>query len=268
MKLLEWAKKARTRISGLDADLIAMHALGFTNRIELILHVEDEYDFSAADELLEKRASGVPLAYLLGYREFYGRNFPVNQNVLIPRPETEQIIISTFGIIDAEKKTDVSILDVGTGSGCISITLKLELDKMGVKSDITGVDVSEPALDLAKETAKDMGADVKFMHSNLLESISELPDIIVANLPYVDIKWDWISEDLKSEPALALFADDGGLKLIKKLIDQIAEKTDNSRRRFLLLEADTSQLDVIIEYAKERNFEPISRDGFIIGFKY
>ena len=78
--------------------------------------------------MLEKRITGIPLAYIVGQKEFYGRNFYINSNVLIPRPETEQMILSVLGIVDAEKMEHVSILDVGTGSGCISVTLKLELD--------------------------------------------------------------------------------------------------------------------------------------------
>lgn len=268
MKLSEWAQKARNQVGALDADLIAMHALGFSDRVDLVLHAEDEFDFEIANELLKKRETGVPMAYLLGYKEFYGRKFMVDSNVLIPRPETEQMIISALGIIDAEKLNNVSIVDIGTGSGCIPITLKLELNQMNIWSDVVGVDVSVPALDLAQENADDMGAEVRFFCSDLLASINELPDIITANLPYVDVKWNWTSEELKYEPALALFADDGGLKLIKKLIDQIAEKRDNSRKRFVLLEADTSQHDAIIAYAKERDFELISHDGFIVGFKY
>ena len=268
MKLLEWAREARKQISGLDADLILVHTLGFSSRIELIIHANDEYDFEQADTLLEKRATGIPLAYLLGYREFYGRKFSVNQNVLIPRPETEQIIDSALKIVRDEKYTRVSVVDVGTGSGCIPITLKLELSKIGVKSDVLGVDVSEPALDLARVNAANHLAEVQFCHSDLLKTVKKLPDIITANLPYVDVKWDWTSEELKFEPALALFAADNGLYLIKKLIDQIIKKLDNKKRRFLLLEADTSQHDAIIEYAEKRGMKNISRDGFIIGFSY
>ena len=268
MKLLEWAREARKQISGLDADLILVHTLGFSSRIELIIHANDEYDFEQADSLLEKRATGIPLAYLLGYREFYGRKFSVNQNVLIPRPETEQIIDSALKIVRDEKYTRVSVVDVGTGSGCIPITLKLELSKIGVKSDVLGVDVSEPALDLARVNAANHLAEVQFCYSDLLKAVKKLPDIITANLPYVDVKWDWTSEELKFEPALALFAADNGLYLIKKLIDQIIKKLDNKKRRFLLLEADTSQHDAIIEYAEKRGMKNISRDGFIIGFSY
>lgn len=268
MKLSEWAKKAKEQVDSLDADLIAMHALGFSDRVDLILHAEDEFDFEIADEFLKKRASGTPMAYILGYKEFYGRKFAVDPNVLIPRPETEQMVISALGIIDVEKMNNVSILDIGTGSGCIPTTLKLELNKMNIWSDVVGVDVSVPALDLAQENADDMGAEVRFFCSDLLAAIDELPDIITANLPYVDIKWNWTSKELKYEPALALFADDGGLKLIKKLLDQIAKKKNDDKKRFLILEADTSQLSAIIDYATERKFELISKEPFTLSFKY
>ena len=110
MKLSEWAKSAKAKISSLDADLIAMHALGFTDRADLILHGEDEYGYTYADERLKKRASCVPMAYILGCREFYGRKFEINPNVLIPRPETEQMIISALGIVDVEKITQTKKL--------------------------------------------------------------------------------------------------------------------------------------------------------------
>ena len=268
MKLLEWAESAKTKIDSLDAELIAMKAFNFRDRVDVVLHSDEEFDFSEANKMVEKRASGIPLAYILEEKEFFGRRYTVNSNVLIPRPETEQMILTILGIIDAEKYTDVSIVDVGTGSGCIPITLKLELDEDGINSDISGVDISVPALEVAQDNADALGADIKIFRSDLLSSINELPDIITANLPYVDMKWDWTSPELKFEPALALYADDGGLKLIKKLIDQIVEKGDNSKKRFLALEADTSQHDAIIEYAKARKFELVSHDGFIIGFKY
>ena len=270
MTVSEWLGSAKEKIDSLDAELILCSALNFEDRVDIVLYAEKEFDFSLADQMLEERANGIPLAYITGSKEFYGRNFKVNKNVLIPRPETEQIIISTLSIIDVEKFQNVRILDVGTGSGCIPITLKLELNSEKIASEIFGTDVSEPALEIAKENAKNLDADVRFFNSNLLEKIDSLPDILIANLPYVDINWDWISEELKFEPALALFADDGGLKLIKKLIDQIFAKISDKKtqKKFLVLEADPSQHDDIINYAKEKGFELISRSNFILSFKF
>ena len=264
MKLKDWLANAKSRIDSLDAELIAVKALDFSDRTDLILYSEDEFEFDKAEEMIKKREGGLPLAYILGYKEFYGREFSVNQNVLIPRPETEEIIVSVLGIVDVEAMNQIKILDVGCGSGCIPITLKLELSLEGIRSEVMGVDVSEPALKTSKENAEKLGAMVEFKKSDLLSKINDLPDIMTANLPYVDLSWDWTSESLKFEPALALYADDGGLKLIKKLIDQIVTKKIDNRKRFLVLEADTSQHEKIIGYGKTRGFSLINHSGFIL----
>ncbi len=277
MKLKRWVEETKEKISGLDTELIAVSALGFNDRSDIVLHWNDRYDFSEADNMVEKRLKKTPLAYIVGNKEFYGRKFKVNPNVLIPRPETEQIITSVLGIVDVLKKDEISILDVGTGSGCIPITLKLELSAEGVKTDISAVDVSAPALDQARENAELLGADVKFFYSDLLSGIDRLPDIITANLPYVDMNWDWTSPEIKYEPALALYSEDNGLAHIKKLFDQIHQKIEaeidraisrHAQPKFLIIEADTSQHGIIEVYARERNFEMISKDDFIITFRY
>ena len=277
MKLKRWVEEAKQKVPRLDAELIACSALGFSDRADIILHWEDRFDFVKADEMLKKRESGTPLAYVVGFREFYGRNFKVNPNVLIPRPETEQVITSVLGIVDVLKKNSVTILDVGTGSGCIPITLKLELEAEGIKADVSAVDISAPALETARENAKEFKAEVKFFDSDLLYQVDRLPDIITANLPYVDMNWDWTSPEIKLEPALALYSEDGGLAHIKKFLDQVHQKIEseidrailkNATPKFLVIEADTSQHDIIIEYSKERNIELVSRDGFILTMKY
>ncbi len=268
MKLKEWVEESKRKVGSLDADLIAMKALNFDDRVYIIMYSEDDFDMSKADEMLKKRESGMPLAYILGSKEFYGRNFEVNQNVLIPRPETEQMITSTLGIIDAENMDAISIIDVGSGSGCIPITLKLELNKENKVTDIVGLDISRAALDVARKNAVNLKANVGFFESDLLSTIEDLPDIITANLPYVDMKWDWTSPELKYEPALALYADDGGLKVIKRLVDEIVEKKKDDKKRFLLLESDTSQFGDITRYASEKGFELVSKDDFILAFRY
>lgn len=270
MKLKDWINLASTKIDRLDAELIAIKALNLDDKIDLILYSEDEFDFQKADKMVENREKGIPIAYILGVKEFYSRNFRVNSNVLIPRPETEEMIRLALETIENEKIKAPEILDVGTGSGCIAITMKLELDTKKLDSKVTGVDYSVPALDLAQDNADDLDANVDFFSSDLLSAIKNLPDIIMANLPYVDLTWDWTSPELKYEPALALYADDHGLKLIKKLIDEIVEKlpSQDVKKRFLFLEADTSQLDQIINYAKSKNFTLLKRTDFILEFSY
>ena len=265
MILKGWLQEAEKKIYSLDAELIACYALGFEDRVELVLHGEDDFDMKKADELVEKRAAGVPLAYLTGKKEFFGRDFKVDKNVLIPRPETEDIILSVLSIVETDQLKNLTILDVGTGSGCIPITLKLELDAIGVDAKIFASDISKPALKIASENAEALNATVSFVYSDLLAKFKTLPDILIANLPYVDKSWDWTSDSLKFEPALALYADNKGLKIIKRLLDEINDRKDK-KRHFLLLEADPSQHQDIIDYAKKRGINLILKNNFILVF--
>jgi len=198
--------------------------------------------------------------------DFYGREFYVDENVLTPRPETEQIIdevLSLCGksILPGVKPNEatlnpknLSILDVGTGSGCIAITLKKELPE----AKIYASDISKEALDIAKKNAENLDAPIEFITSYLLQSVNITPDVIVANLPYVDKNWDWLDkESLKQDPNIALYAKDDGLALIKELLDTAASK-------YLILEADPSQHDDIINYVK--NYKLLRQVGFILVF--
>lgn len=198
---------------------------------------------------------------------FYGRNFYVDENVLTPRPETEAIIDEVLKLcgkailpgVKPEKPVldpkNLTILDVGTGSGCIAITLKRELPE----ADIYASDISKKALKIAQKNAQNLKASIHTIISHLCQNVNITPDIIVANLPYVDKNWDWLDqESLKSDPNIALYAEDGGLKLIKELID-----TANSK--YLIIEADPSQHQEIINYAK-KSYKHEKTNGFILVF--
>lgn len=202
---------------------------------------------------------------------FYGRDFKITSDVLIPRPETEMIVDAVLNLAgktylpgvkpsEARIKQNCKIIDIGTGSGCLAISLALELPK----ANVTASDVSEKALDVARNNAKSLNAKVKFVQANLLDGIEDDYDVIVANLPYVDENWDWIDKKaLSKEPALALYADNGGLSLIYKLIDQASKRSF----QFLILEADPCQHKDIIEYAKNHNLLLDEIRGFILSFK-
>lgn len=205
-------------------------------------------------------------ASLSNTANFYGRDFLVNQNVLTPRPETEQLIDTALSLcgkpilpgVKPEKPTinprNLTILDVGTGSGCIAITLKLELPE----AKLYASDIYEKALKIAQKNAKNLGTKIDFITSNLLENINFTPDITVANLPYVDKNWDWLDqESLKNDPNIALYTNDHGLELIKKLID-------TNKSKYLILEADPSQHQIIIDYAK--NYQLLKQAGYILSF--
>ncbi|MBQ6410230.1 HemK family protein methyltransferase [Candidatus Saccharibacteria bacterium] len=197
---------------------------------------------------------------------FYGRDFFVDQNVLTPRPETEQIIDEVLSLLGKPilpgvkpesaklNPQNLTILDVGTGSGCIAITLSLELPQ----AKIYASDISKKALKIAQKNAKNLSAPLTTIISYLLENVNITPDIIVANLPYVDKNWGWLDqESLKQDPDIALYAEDGGLKLIKELLDTATSK-------YLILEADPIEHSAIINYAK--NYQLVKQNGFILVF--
>ncbi|MBQ3433002.1 peptide chain release factor N(5)-glutamine methyltransferase [Candidatus Saccharibacteria bacterium] len=199
---------------------------------------------------------------------FYGREFRVNPDVLIPRPETEMVIDAVLNLVgksylpgvrpgEARLPHDLTILDVGTGSGCIAATLKLELPE----AHIIASDVSEKALVVARDNAKQLKAKIEFVQADLLDGVEITPDLVVANLPYVDENWDWIDKKaLSKEPSLALYAGGGGLAIIRRLIDQVAKR----EIKHLILEADPSQHQSIINYVNKKGLTLGETRGFAL----
>lgn len=265
--------KANIPSARLDAELMLCHMLG-VDRPWLIAHGDDSLTMSAlsqkggvrrgglkqyGEELVLKRLKRQPLAYLFGKKEFYGREFAVDKNVLIPRPETEVLI-------ELAMKNSLSgrILDVGTGSGAIGLTLWHELTDI----DLTLSDISPKALEVAQKNAKKLKVKpVDFVESDLLEAFSPPSnshlgvatfDVIVANLPYVDRSWDR-SPETAHEPSLALFARDGGLELIYQLLDQAPQLLAPGGH--LLLESDPEQQNHIIMHCTD-TFKQIHRLGY------
>jgi protein-(glutamine-N5) methyltransferase, release factor-specific len=238
----------------LDAELILANTLR-KNRTYLHTHPENDIDprrVDIANARLRLRLERVPLAYILGYRDFYGRRFTVSPQVLVPRPESE-------AIIELLKELGVSgkLLDIGTGSGCLGITAKLEIPKLNVILS----DISQPALRVARQNAEKFQADVALIKSNLLRAVPGKFDIIIANLPYVDRSWQR-SPETNHEPALALFAKDEGLALIYQLIDQLPAHLSPSA--LIFLEADPRQHGAIIAYAGSRQLQHKLTRGFIV----
>ncbi len=168
---------------------------------------------------LKKLHSGEPLQYVLGKCFFYGHQFNVNPSVLIPRPETEELVDS---ILKTEKRTAPAILDIGTGSGCIAISLKLAKPI----ARVTGIDISEEALKTAAENAAMLDANVDFRNLNILNEIPEGKfDIIVSNPPYIphSDKVEMRSQVLKHEPWVALFVEDDDALLFYRRILQLSK---------------------------------------------
>jgi len=250
----------------LDAELILAHCLR-KDRTYLHAHSGDILELAVqqlADVQLTRRLKYTPIAYIVGFKEFYGRCFSVTTDTLIPRPESEAIIDSLKELIASSLMPAVGkrlrLIDVGTGSGCLGITAKLEFPELKV----TLADISPLALVVASDNAQRLHADVALLESDLLQSYHLQADIIIANLPYVDSAWE-VSPDTIHEPSLALFADDGGLTLIHKLIDQAVSVL--TPQGLLLLEADPRQHQLIIARASKQGFLLISKRDYCLALK-
>lgn len=255
MNAHSWLKTAQTKIERLDAELILAHILN-ANRSHLHSYPEiilTKTQQNTANKLLVRRQNHEPIAYLFNKKDFYGRTFKITKDTLIPRPETETLIDL------AKTLNPKTILDLGTGSGCIAITLSLELPN----SKITASDISQKALKIAQHNAKSLKADnVIFKKSDLLENISGQFDLICANLPYVNPDWTWNSPDLEYEPSQALYASEDGLFLIKKFLQQaqnILKPTGH-----ILIESDQSQQSQIISFSKSLGFKHVETKDLIV----
>jgi release factor glutamine methyltransferase len=245
----------------LDAELILAHTLR-KNRSYLHAHPEEpltERAIEIANARLSLRIERVPVAYIIGHKEFYGHQFSVTTATLIPRPESEALIELLKQVIPRNssllKENPLRLVDVGTGSGSLGITAKLLYPELNV----TLADISRHALKIAEKNANDLHADVTILQSNLLADFPFTANIIIANLPYVDPEWDR-SPETEHEPADALFAANKGKALIYELLVQTKDKLINGGS--LILEADPEQHDDIIAEAKKYGLLLFEKDGY------
>jgi release factor glutamine methyltransferase len=209
----------------LTADLILAECLS-VQREYLYAHddrVLTEEESQSLEDKLDDRIGGVPLQYIVGRQEFYGRYFKVNPSVLIPRPETEHIVEAVLEHAGKWGRSPISfrVLDVGTGSGCIAVTLALELPD----SQVFAADISEEAVRVARENAASLGANVGFACMDVLDAISSHFDFIVSNPPYVrrDEMSQLQREVREHEPHVALFSPEDELAIYQKLVSGAEE---------------------------------------------
>lgn len=290
MKIAEWLTGAKRKIDALDAELVALSAFApeGVDRSWLAAHGDSEAsggELKAANEMLARRVAGEPLAYIFGFKEFYGRKFEVSPEVLIPRPETETLVEL---IKELDLPVESRFLEIGTGSGCITATLAVEFPQ----SFVMATDVSEGALRVAKENCRtvlaggSIGGEVRglrvggfvkgdaygvleeraeFYQGDLLEGLPEDLtgfDVLVANLPYVDKDWGWLDKNvLGFEPDLALYAEDEGLALYRKLIMQIVGRGDGFVK-YVVFEADPCQHGNLIRFAESQGWRLLKTEGF------
>ncbi|TYS85164.1 peptide chain release factor N(5)-glutamine methyltransferase [Rossellomorea aquimaris] len=178
-------------------------------------------------EGIRRHVGGVPIQHIIGVEEFYGREFVVNEHVLIPRPETEELIY--YGLqkmkgLFSDSDTSLQAADVGTGSGAIAITLKLEADRFPL--DMMAVDISREALAVARENRERLGAEIRFFEGDLLQPLIEEGvklDILLSNPPYIPLTDRETLSDvvIEHEPELALFGGEDGYDLYKRLMDEL-----------------------------------------------
>ncbi len=162
---------------------------------------------------LKLLGQGIPVQYIVGNVDFYGYNFKVNSNVLIPRFETEELVDRTIKYVQKYFDSSVRIVDLGCGSGCISVTLSKEL---GITVD--AVDISSDALEVARENCVKNNASVNFYLGNMLEPLRDKYDIIISNPPYISYDEEIDEIVRKNEPSLALYADNDGLYFYEEIL--------------------------------------------------
>ncbi|HEY5762236.1 MAG TPA: peptide chain release factor N(5)-glutamine methyltransferase [Rhodocyclaceae bacterium] len=207
----------RRRIARLDARLLVQHIVGI-GHAEFLAHPERRLSHDEANAfmaLVNRRANGEPLAYLTGEREFFGRSFAVTADVLIPRPDTERLVLAAIEVAE-ERGGEAAILDLGTGSGAIAVTLALELP--GAR--LTATDLSAAALTVAGRNAAVLGATVSFVASDWYAALGPTQfDLIVSNPPYVAAGDPHLAQDgLPFEPDLALTDGGDGLACLREII--------------------------------------------------
>ena len=269
-RLLAWTrdffKKKSIEKPQLEAEILLAHAMNI-KRIELYTAYETEpteAQRTTFRDFVKRRGNGEPTAYLTGSREFYSLRFKVDHNVLIPRPETEDLVLQTLDILNTySTETEPVIADVGTGSGIIAVTLAKNLPKHLSTVKIFAVDISAEALNIARHNAETHGvADrIEFRQSDLLEQVTETLDIIVSNPPYISqSEFESLPIDVKNfEPQSALLAGTKGTEVIERLIPQSASRLRTGGH--LLLEVSPMIADSVAKLLHNWNDVQIFSDS-------
>ena len=206
---------------------------------------EKNLDDTYYQKCLKDLEKGRPIQYIIGEVNFYGYDFKVNKNVLIPRYETELLVDKTIKII---KKLfinkSVDIIDLGTGSGCIAITLKKELN-----ANVTALDISKKAIDIAKQNAKINNVNINFINQDMTTYSNDKFDVIISNPPYISYDEEIMDIVKDNEPHIALYAKDNGLYFYEKILENISKITKD--KYLICFEIGAYQADDIKNIAKK-----------------
>ena len=255
-RLLDWTTEHFTNKgfegARLDAEILLAEALQ-CQRIQLYTQFEDIPEgerLAMFRDWVKRRAKGEPVAYLVGHKEFYSLRFEVNANVLIPRPETEHIVVKVVDLA-AQFARPCSIVDVGTGSGCIAITLAKQISDC----ELVATDISGDALDVARGNAArhEVQERVEFLQGDLLEAVpaDRQFDLVVSNPPYIGTsEVGTVDESVhKFEPEVALFSGEKGTDAIERLVEQ--SKTRLKSGGYLVFETSPIIFDACLEIVNQ-----------------
>lgn len=239
-----------------DSDIDAWLLLEYTAKIDrnyYFMHQFEEISNILADEykiLLVRRSEHVPLQYLTNEQEFMGFKFKVNENVLIPRQDTEILVEEAVNRL----KPSMRVLDMCTGSGCIAVSLK----KLVRDIEVTAADISSKALAVAIENAELNSADIEFIQSDLFENVRGKFDIIVSNPPYIPSETvDVLMEEVREhEPRLALDGMSDGLYFYRLIVRESTRFLEDNG--FLMLEIGHDQRETVINIMKEAEFKAVT----------
>ncbi len=268
MRVKNWLAKATGELAAagvvtarLDA-LVLLEDETKKDRAWLLANPDTELTSKELKKLktkLKRRVLHEPLAYIRGKTEFYGREFLVSKDTLEPRPESETMIDQLKKIVNPDEK--LVLADIGTGSGALAITAKLELPNLTVY----GTEISETALTIAKQNAKLHNVSAKLLQGNLLVPLEEAPDILISNLPYVP-DGHTINKAAMQEPTIAIFGGYDGLELYRQLfVDQL--KQLSWRPKYILTESLPPQHEEMANILASYRYLQRTEDDFIQVFR-
>lgn len=272
MTIQEWLTKTETELASAGIETARLDALVLLadelqkDKSWLLAYSEHVLQRSEIDKLNTKviqRLNHTPLAYIRGHAEFYGRDFAVSTHVLIPRPESEDILDILKQIVSPD--LTATIVDIGTGSGALAVTASIELPH----TKVVATDIDPACLAVAEQNAKTLGAKVTFLAGNLLQPIAEQtldnPVILLCNLPYVPTNYE-VNEAATHEPELALFGGVDGLDCFRDLFTAL--DTAAFKPTYILTESLESQHEALRSLAANYGYRLEKRVGLVQSFKY
>ncbi|MGC1275440.1 MAG: peptide chain release factor N(5)-glutamine methyltransferase [Planctomycetaceae bacterium] len=259
-RILDWTtehlKKHGSESARLDAEILLAHTRG-CKRIELYTRYDEplsENQRALMRDLVKRRANAEPVAYLVGHKEFYSLPFKVTRDVLIPRPETETLVLEAIELAKSSPADRLSLLDLCTGSGCIAVAAA----KGSTKLAVSATDRSESALAVARENAERNGVAVEFRQGDLFDALpaDAMFDVILSNPPYVsDGEYEALPPDIRRhEPAAALLAGPDGLDVLRRIAAEAPVRL--SADGHLLVELDPQQAEPVAELLRP-NFRDV-----------